>query len=292
MKVLIQAAEDFGYPVTAKSEKEALMRTSDDAAIDPEIGQVIKVLWRDEGILRTFEEKSKFQLNDSAEYYFEAIDRLMAPEYVATVDDILRSRVRTSGIVEEKYRIDGVGFIMYDVGGQRNERKKWIHCFDSVTAVIFVAALSEYDQVLYEDNTQNRMDEAVNLFDEICNSRWFSDTSMILFLNKRDLFEKKIKKVDIAQPAGDGHPGRYVDYAGGVCTCGHGYPADEEECTCGAQAAAKKYLLDMFLVVNGNPEKDIYVHITCATDTENIRVVFNASKEIILKNNVKGSGFM
>jgi hypothetical protein len=78
--------------------------------------QVIKVLWRDEGILRTFEEKSKFQLNDSAEYYFEAIDRLMAPEYVATVDDILRSRVRTSGIVEEKYRIDGVGFMCVGVG--------------------------------------------------------------------------------------------------------------------------------------------------------------------------------
>jgi hypothetical protein len=87
---------------------------------------------------------------------------------------------------------------MYDVGGQRNERKKWIHCFDDVTAVIFVASLSEYDQVrtevgfpspprplrhprlaiasalwqvLYEDNTVNRMDEAVTLFADIANSR-------------------------------------------------------------------------------------------------------------------------
>ena len=60
---------------------------------------------------------------------------------------------------------------MYDVGGQRNERKKWIHCFDDVTAVIFVASLSEYDQVLYEDNTVNRMEEAVTLFSDIANSR-------------------------------------------------------------------------------------------------------------------------
>ena len=97
----------------------------------------------------------------------------------------MRARVRTSGIVEEKYMIDGVNFRMYDVGGQRNERKKWIHCFDEVTAVIFVAAMNEYDQVLYEDATQNRMNEAVILFDEICNSQFFTRTSMILFLNKR-----------------------------------------------------------------------------------------------------------
>ena len=48
---------------------------------------------------------------------------------------------------------------MFDVGGQRNERKKWIHCFDDVTAVIFVAAISEYDQNLYEDHKTNRMHE-------------------------------------------------------------------------------------------------------------------------------------
>ena len=45
-------------------------------------------------------------------------------------DDILYSRVRTSGIVTERYNIDGSTFEMYDVGGQRNERKKWIHCFE------------------------------------------------------------------------------------------------------------------------------------------------------------------
>lgn len=59
---------------------------------------------------------------------------------------------------------------MYDVGGQRNERRKWIHCFDNVVAIIYVAAISEYDQVLYEDSTQNRVLEAVKLFEEICNS--------------------------------------------------------------------------------------------------------------------------
>lgn len=62
-----------------------------------------------------------------------------------------------AGIVVDKYRIDGTTFEMYDVGGQRNERKKWIHCFDNVTAVIYVAALSEYNQGMFEDANTNRL---------------------------------------------------------------------------------------------------------------------------------------
>jgi hypothetical protein len=84
--------------------------------------------------------------------------------------DILHARVRTTGIVEQEFEIDRNIFRMFDVGGQvvppalrdlpvaagadaggtwaqRNERKKWIHCFSEVTAVLYVAALSEYDQV-------------------------------------------------------------------------------------------------------------------------------------------------
>jgi len=40
---------------------------------------------------------------------------------------------------------------MFDVGGQRSERKKWIHCFEGVTAIIFIVAMSEYDLMLAED---------------------------------------------------------------------------------------------------------------------------------------------
>jgi hypothetical protein len=72
-----------------------------------------------------------------------------------------------------------------------------MHCFQDVTAVIFCVALSEYDLKLQEDDQTNRMHESVKLFKEICNSKWFVDTSMVLFLNKKDLFEEKIKKVDL-----------------------------------------------------------------------------------------------
>ncbi|ETO19573.1 hypothetical protein RFI_17656 [Reticulomyxa filosa] len=66
-----------------------------------------------------------------------------------------------------------------------------------VTAVVFVASLSSYDERLLEDENVIVMHETLNLFEEICNSRWFTKAAMILFLNKKDLFEDKIKNVKL-----------------------------------------------------------------------------------------------
>ena len=68
--------------------------------------------------------------------------------------DVLRSRVKTTGITETTFIIGDLTYRMFDVGGQRSERKKWIHCFESVTSIIFCVALSEYDQVLLEERQQ------------------------------------------------------------------------------------------------------------------------------------------
>jgi len=177
----------------------------------------------------------------------------------------LRSRVRTTGIVENEFEIDGNKFRMFDVGGQRNERKKWIHCFESVTAVLFVAAMSEYDQVLYEDESQNRMIEALNLFEEICNSRWFSSTAMILFLNKRDLFAEKILRSPLTVC--------FPDYTGAT---------DFE--------TGSAFLQKQFESKNHNEQKVIYTHVTCATDTTAIAVVFNAVKDIVIRMSLNEAG--
>src|SRR3954471_4126902 len=108
--------------------------------------------------------------------------------------DVLRSRVKTTGITETTFIIQDLTYRMFDVGGQRSERKKWIHCFENVTTILFLVAISEYDQLLFEDETVNRMQEALTLFDSICNSRWFVKTSIILFLNKIDLFKEKLPR--------------------------------------------------------------------------------------------------
>jgi len=267
MKVLIHAANERNIPLNAKAVAEKFVNDPGyfTGNITTAIASDVKTLWNDSGIQKVYLKQNEFQLNDSAKYYFDGIDRLAAEDYIPTEQDVLRSRAKTTGIIETEFTVEDTHFKMVDVGGQRSERKKWMHCFQDVTAVIFCVALSEYDQKLYEDDETNRMHESLKLFKEICNSRWFIDTSMILFLNKRDLFEDKIKRVDLKIT--------FDDYQGG---CNYDN--------------AVAYIKDKFLQQNENPRKYIYPHVTCATDTGNIQVVFNAVKDIILHRLLDDSG--
>jgi hypothetical protein len=83
--------------------------------------------------------------------FFENLDRLFDPSYMPTDQDILRTRLRTTGISETTFDLGTFIFRMFDVGGQRSERKKWIHVFDNVQVVLFLAAISGYDHALVED---------------------------------------------------------------------------------------------------------------------------------------------
>eukprot|EP00511_Aplanochytrium_stocchinoi_P002115 CAMPEP_0204827842 /NCGR_PEP_ID=MMETSP1346-20131115/5336_1 /ASSEMBLY_ACC=CAM_ASM_000771 /TAXON_ID=215587 /ORGANISM="Aplanochytrium stocchinoi, Strain GSBS06" /LENGTH=323 /DNA_ID=CAMNT_0051956463 /DNA_START=568 /DNA_END=1536 /DNA_ORIENTATION=- len=114
--------------------------------------------------------------------------------WTPSIDDVLLVRVRTTGMADEMFSIGKVKFRLIDVGGQRAERRKWIHLFNSVTSVIFVTSLSEYDQTLWEDSTTNRLQESVSLFKEHAESYQFKDSAFMLFLNKVDLFEMKYKE--------------------------------------------------------------------------------------------------
>ena len=258
MKILCAETRRMGYEgdVVAKDRLDFILGVDDQSEINDEVGVAIKELWTDPGVLKAWKRRAEYQIVESVKYYFNEIERIMQSDYVATQQDMLLARVRTSGIVTERYVIDGVDFEMYDVGGQRNERKKWIHCFDDATAVIFVAALSEYDQALFEDSSANRMTEAVDLFGDICNNAVFAQSSMILFLNKKDLYEEKIKEVHIGdQPAFSDFP----------CELG-----DADYYDRGVQ-----YFLDKFLAQNQSDERQIYHHATCATDSRNVEVGFS-----------------
>lgn len=298
---MVAACAELGYPVPPCEALDAVKALSDDATITPAIAAHIAELWAHTSLQRAYGERNKFQLNDSAKFFFDKVADIARPGYMPSVEDIVKTRVRTTGILEESYTVDGVDFVVYDVGGQRNERRKWIHAFDDVAAIIFVASLSEYDQTLYEDNLVNRLMEALNLFEEMCNSRWFDQKSIILFLNKRDLFQEKIAYKDLRQPnpnpfASDKEPILFADYTGG---CNY--------------EAALRYIVNKFLsrlnrsdsgsASSGNyagrraggvgrPKKDVFWQVTCATDSSNVNTVFHAAKGIILKHNLITSGFM
>jgi len=270
MQTLLHGAERFGFHLSSHGSQAAakFMMDLDPLAADfwqQEIVGYVKELWTKEQALRkAYEQRSKLQLLDSAEYLFEHIDRIGQADYTPNKDDILRARLRTSGIVERMFKINRVDFKFLDVGGQRNERRKWIHCFEGVTAVIFVAAISEYDQVLYEDEKENRLHEAVRVFDQICNNKYFTSTAMILFLNKKDIFEDKVKRVSLRVC--------FPEYRGGD---------SYEECC--------EYIKQKFLDVN-KQDKMVFCHLTCATDTQNVERVFEACKLVILKGNLEKLG--
>jgi len=268
MNTLLEAFEkiELDMPADVEAIWETFKEQTDGEKLDTAGAETLKKLWGHKTVQECFERKSEYQLNDSADYYFNDVDRLAAPGYIPTEQDVLRSRVRTTGIVQSDFVIKGMNFSMFDVGGQRNERRKWIHAFDNVNAVVFVAAVSEYDQVLFEDETQNRMEEALQLFDQIVNSKWFKATAMILFLNKKDLFEMKMAKKPLSK--------YFPEYDGGD---------DNFKNAC--QFWEKK-----FKAKSKVPDKSIFSHVTCATDTGNVKFVFNAVVAIILENNLKASG--
>jgi len=117
---------------------------------EPYVGAIAS-LWADKGIQKCYARRREFELTDSAKYFLDDIERIRTREYVPIEQDILRVRIPTSGINEYQFDFNTFVFRMIDVGGQKTERKKWIHCFEDVVCIIFLVALSEYDQVLLED---------------------------------------------------------------------------------------------------------------------------------------------
>lgn len=176
---------------------------------------------------------------------------------------MIRCRVKTTGIVETKIDFNDFAFKLIDVGGQRNERKKWIKTFDNITAAIFVVSLSEYDQKCYEDDVTLRMRESLTIFDEIFNSSHLAEVDVIIFFNKKDIFAEKIKTSDPKIC--------FKNYTGGN---------DYEK--------ALEFIQNQFKECNKEQGRQIYCEVTCATDTENIRKVFDGVKQIILKKNIRG----
>ncbi|KAL7526245.1 hypothetical protein ACHAWF_001691 [Thalassiosira exigua] len=221
----------------------------------------IYTLWQSKTMKQAWAQRSKMNIVDTHKVFLDDIPRIASPDFKPTIQDVLNARIRTTQVVLEKYRIQGTKFEIYDVGGQRSERRKWLDCFDSVTALIFVAALSEYDQTLTEAKRMNRMVESLEVFRSVCNNRAFKNTSILLFLNKKDIFNEKIVYSDIAaqRPFGD-YSGPKQDIDQGVA-----------------------YFIGKFKdSLTNNALNDAFIHVTTATDRNNMGFVLDSARTMIM----------
>uniref|UniRef100_A0A1L8DMA3 Guanine nucleotide-binding protein subunit alpha n=1 Tax=Nyssomyia neivai TaxID=330878 RepID=A0A1L8DMA3_9DIPT len=268
MQSMIRAMDllKIQYSLPHNQDNAELIRSVDFETVttfEPPYVQGIKDLWSDAGIQECYDRRREYQLTDSAKYYLREMERMETPNYLPTEQDILRARAPTTGIIEYPFDLEKIRFRMVDVGGQRSERRKWIHCFENVTSIIFLVALSEYDQILFESENENRMEESKALFKTIITYPWFQHSSVILFLNKKDLLEEKIMYSHLVD--------YFPEYDG---------PKLDDK-------AAREFILKQYLVCNPDPERMCYSHFTCATDTENIKLVFCAVKDTIMQSALK-----
>jgi len=263
MQGLIDAAANFGLEITDK-EAASLIKGLDESdaenfVINDAVQKAVKTLWKEESVTKAWSRANETQVLESAAYFFDAIDRLGTTTYDPSVEDILRARQKTTGIIEVKFSTDGHEFRLVDVGGQRSERRKWLHCFEDCTAVIFCVAMNEYDKMLYEEANVNRMHEAVSLFQQTVNSKWFETVSLILFLNKSDLFREKIKTVDLKIA--------FPEYTSGL-----------------NYDSALLFIANKFKGLRQDQNRKTFLHVVTATNTDTVKTVLRDCFEILEAN--------
>jgi len=275
MQKLLSACKEWDLEVTKKHRPlhELVLNASE---LTEEVAQAVQELWESKAVQSAFERNNELQLPGGASgipYYIKHATRFAEDVYLPTQDDVIRAKLRTTGITEVVFTVGNTEFTMVDVGGQRSERRKWLHCFVDVSAVIFLVAINEYDMVLEEDNRTNRMEESLKLFQKLTGSQWFEETSFILFLNKSDLFKEKIQK----RPLKD----FFEDYEQFVSGIENVQQMDEFGKSC-------EYIKAQYIeAFNG---ARLYPFVTCAIDTENCDRVFAAVRDTVISTALAGAG--
>jgi len=243
------------------SVKDAVQLLMDNPSLTPDVGKAIGLLW-DLPKMKDLQILHKMH----CAYFFDDIDRVSAEDYVPTRDDIIRVRIKTTGVqfyeVTDKERL----WMFIDVSGQRSERRKWIHAFDGVRAVLYISALNGYDMMLDENDKINRMVDDLQLFEIVAAIQYLPST-WIFFQNKTDLFREKIKRVPISNYFPDIDKSKEQDFD---------YAVD----------FFRKKFQDVF------KRGEITFHTTCAIDSKNLEKIYSSIIAHIIRQVVSGTGLM
>ncbi|KAG8880916.1 hypothetical protein FRB98_004676 [Tulasnella sp. 332] len=231
------------------------------------------MLWKDQNVQKILRQKG-IRLEEMPGFYLNDLARVAAPEYVPSTQDVLTARLKTLGVVEHFFKLqsggspDGGDWRIYDVGGHRDQRHTWAPFFDSVQAIIFLAPISAFDQVLLEDKRVNRIEDSLLLFRSVCANKLLGK-NIVLFLNKIDILKAKLKSGIQLR--------KYIrSYGEKPNTFEH----------------VSRYLLSKFVAVHKDNSpiagRELFTHMTAVTDIETTKVLIGeVSKDT--KRDTKGS---
>ncbi|KAF8215841.1 guanine nucleotide binding protein, alpha subunit [Mycena galopus ATCC 62051] len=229
-------------------------------------------MWRDRNVRQRLREK-RIRLEESSGFYLDEIPRITAKRYIPTDADVLKARLKTMGVVEHTFSISsgsnrGVQWKIYDVGGARNQRQAWAPYFEDINAIIFLAPISAFDQVLAEDPMVNRVEDSLQLWQAVVSNKLLAKVNIVLFLNKCDLLQAKLE-------AGVRLNHYMISYGD--------RPNDYD--------SVSKYFRNKFgalhHAVTPNKERELYIHLTAVTDTRRTATIISNVRDIIIKGNLK-----
>lgn len=230
-------------------------------------------LWKDEWVRHRLVEE-RVRLQESSGFYLDEVERITTKTYTPTDEDVLKARLKTLGVVEHQFTISmgtmrgGSNWVIYDVGGARNQRHAWAPYFQDVNAIIFLAPISAFDQVLTEDPRVNRLEDSLLLWRGLVSNKLLEGVPIVLFLNKCDLLREKLE-------AG-------VQLKNYLVTYGD-RPNNYE--------SVAKYLRNKFGTLHNqyktNPGREVFVHYTAVIDKAKTAQIIANVREAILRLNLK-----
>jgi len=262
MRDLVKLCSKFDIPIEEdnKNMAEIIDGYSYEEPLTDDNKEQIRTLWGDAGIQEVWKRCNSFQIQMTQyEYLMEHIDRIAAPDFVPTEDDILRARQKTTGAYTTEFVANRYNWQLIDVGGQVPERAKWEKIMeDGVQSMLFFSPLDDFNVVSSEETDQIKMQISFGIFKRIAKSAQKFNCPVTIFFNKVDLFEKKIADNDLFNDFKKFFP----DYEG-----------DQE------WEVAAEYIKDYFLngvkeLTTGEGAVRVFSHNTCALDSDAMRRVF------------------
>ncbi|PAV61848.1 hypothetical protein WR25_22779 [Diploscapter pachys] len=197
IRILIEGVKKSGEKLTNPENEpraESLLNNDESryARFPESMANDIKSIWNDPSIQEIYAKRSTMNLNDSAKYFLDNLDNINKEDYVPSPKDLIMSYVPTVGVQNVIFTCNNRAFQLFDIGGQKIDRRKWATMYDGIDAIFFCLAISEYNQTMYEDPNMNRLIDSLSLLQKISDEPKFKETPIFLFLNEVDVFKEKL----------------------------------------------------------------------------------------------------